>query len=449
MDTISPTHDASTHETVTAPPPLRVVVIGGGIGGLALAAGLRRAGFDVVVHDRDLDPAVTGGYHITLDTPAQNALRALLEPSLFAELLASASAVRRRPPDVWFDWRGRLLGELEVEGLDPDSIDIDRISLRLLLAEAVGGDLVLGSTCTAVQRDPGPGGRVRASFADGSTAHGDLLVGADGPHSLVVRHLAGHLTSRPAGLIGISGRTSMADLDPADAARLGPRSSLTVGPRGTALYTGYLDPDGFAVLDAAHARAAITTGPTYVWGAMFPDSTAPEGLRGQRGSRLRETTIEALRAAGWGEPPLHVIARTSVGSMAAYRFNVGPEHARDMAPWPAGAITALGDAVHATPPTAGKGAGTAIIDAHRLVEELTTVRAGTQTLHAAVSTFEADMRHRGSAVIALSMTTVNRILASSTPVGSAITRASLPFMAWSAGLKRKLAHGSTRADGIR
>lgn len=177
---------------------------------------------------------------------------------------------------------------------------------------------------------------------------------------------------------------------------------------------------------------------------MFPDSTAPEGLREQRGSQLRETTIEALRAAGWGEPPLQVIARTSVESVAAYRFTVGPEHARDMAPWPAGAITALGDAVHATPPTAGKGAGTAIIDAHRLVEELTAVQAGTQTLHTAISTFETDMRHRGSAVIALSMTTVNRILASSTPVGSALTRASLPLLAWSTAVKEKLAHGPRR-----
>ncbi|MET8683140.1 FAD-dependent monooxygenase [Streptomyces sp. NPDC004732] len=37
--------------------------------------------------------------------------------------------------------------------------------------------------------------------------------------------------------------------------------------------------------------------------------------------------------------------------------------AADLAPWPAGRITALGDAVHATPPTAGKGAGAAIRDA--------------------------------------------------------------------------------------
>ncbi len=356
-------------------------------------------------------------------------------PELHTRLLASASAVRRRPPDVWFDWRGRLLGDLDVAGLDPDSVDVDRITLRLVLAEAAGDSLVLASTCTAVERDPGPDGEVRARFADGSVARADLLVGADGPQSLVVAHLAGRPTSRPAGVVGVSGRTRADDLDPGRAAVLGPRSSLAVGPGGTALYCGYLDPAGFAVLDAAHLRASVTTGPTYVWGAMFPTATAPRDLRGRDGDRLRATTLDALRAAGWAEGPLQVIARTDPATVASYPFTVGPERARDTAPWPAGRVTALGDAVHCTPPTAGKGAGTAVVDAHALVRELVAVRAGTQTLHTAVSVFERDMRHRGSAVVELSMRTVRRVLATATPAGSALTRASLPLLARSTALR--------------
>lgn len=424
--------------TPSSTAPQRVVVVGGGIGGLALAAGLRRHGVDVTVHDRDTDPAATGGYHLTLDTSAQRALRELLDPELYARLLASASAVRRRPPDVWFDWRGRPLGEIAVKGLDPDSVDVDRITLRLLLAEAAGDSLVLGSTCREVGREAGPAGRAWATFADGSTDEGDLLVGADGPHSLVVRHLLGHPTSRPAGLLGISGRTRAADLDPAERARLGPRSSLTVGPGGTALYTGFLDPDGYAVLDAAHDRAAVTTGPTYVWGAMAPEATASVALREQRGGPLRDTTVAALRAAGWGDAPLQVLGRTDPATVASYRFHVGPQRVRDMAPWPAGCLTALGDAVHATPPTAGKGAGTAIVDAHALVTELLAARAGTQTLATAVSTFETGMRHRGTAVTNLSMATVDRILASASPAGSALTRLSLPVLAWSIAVRGRV-----------
>ena len=73
--------------------------------------------------------------------------------------------------------------------------------------------------------------------------------------------------------------------------------------------------------------------------------------------------------------------------------------------------------------------------------ELAAVRAGTQTLLTAVSTYENDVRHRGSAVIALSMTTVDRILAGASPVASAVTRATLPLLAWTTALRRRSAAG--------
>lgn len=86
---------------------MRVVVVGGGIGGLALGAGLRRRGYEVAVFDRDNDVAATGGYHITLDERAQSALRELVAPQIMRRLLASASALRLRDRDAFWDRRGR------------------------------------------------------------------------------------------------------------------------------------------------------------------------------------------------------------------------------------------------------------------------------------------------------------------------------------------------------
>ncbi|AFU04767.1 FAD-dependent oxidoreductase [Nocardia brasiliensis] len=405
---------------------MRIIVVGGGIGGLALAAGLRRNGLEVVVYERDTDVAATGGYHITLDGRAQAALRGLVAPEVFERVLASASALRLRERDAMWDRRGRLLGRGRDLGDDP-SVDIDRITLRTVLADAVGADLRLGRSVTGVGL--GADGRPLANFADEPPVSGDLLVGADGAHSLVARQLAGRPTNSPAGVIGFSGRTSVDDLSAAEQLRLGPRSGLAVGPRGSALYVGYLDPVGNAVLDAPELRTAITTGPTYIWGAMFPESAATDSIRNDHGVAVRTALLERFRRHGWRERTLEVVARADPDSVAAFRFNAASTRARDLAPWPAGPITALGDAVHATPPTAGMGAGAAIRDAASLVEQLGAVADGTVNLPVAVRDFEAGMRLRGSEVLIMAMKTVRWILATDTRLGAAVTVAGGPVLA--------------------
>ncbi|MBV2366899.1 FAD-dependent oxidoreductase [Streptomonospora nanhaiensis] len=404
---------------------VRVVVVGGGIGGLAVGAGLRRRGIDVAVFDRDTEVAATGGYHITLDGRAQTALRELLPPEGVERLLASSSALRLRDRDAFWDRRGRLLGHGPDLAGDP-SVDIDRITLRTLLAEAVGDDLHLGRTATEVGYADGT---PRVGFADTEPVTGDLVVGADGTHSLVARYLAGGPTNTPAGIIGFSGRTPLPALSPSERQRLGPRSSLALGGHGAALYVGFLDPVGNAALDRPELRMAHTTGPTYIWGAMLPESSATGALRGLHGEELRAALLARFAELGWSEHVLEVLARADPHSVAAFRFNAASTRARDLAPWPAGRITALGDAVHATPPTAGMGAGVAIRDAADLVDNLGRAGTGTTALTTAVDRFEAGTRRRGSAAITRGMATVRWILATDTALGAAATTLTTPLLA--------------------
>ncbi|MFI5719164.1 FAD-dependent oxidoreductase [Nocardia sp. NPDC051750] len=411
---------------------MRVVVVGGGIGGLALGAGLRRRGFEVAVFERDTDVAATGGYHITLDERAQSALQGLVEPQIMQRLLASGSALRLRERDAFWDRRGRLLGHGPDLG-DSGSIDVDRVTLRMLLAEAVGEDLHLGCSVSGVGLDDH--GAPQVLFTDRAPVSADLVVGADGTHSVVARHLAGGPTNSPAGIIGFSGRTLLRDLGPGERQRLRPRSGLAVGPRGAALYLGFLDPVGNAALDAPELRMSVTTGPTYIWGAMFPESAATDSLRDLPCGELRDALLSRFRAHHWAEHTLEVIARADPDSVAAFRFNAASTRAADLAPWPAGRITALGDAVHATPPTAGMGAGAAIRDAADLLEHLSTVAAGTAVLTDAVDRFETGMRRRGSEVLTLAMKTVRWILATDTTLGAAATAASTPILAAAARLR--------------
>ncbi|MGV9299914.1 FAD-dependent oxidoreductase [Amycolatopsis sp. NPDC003676] len=404
---------------------MRVVVVGGGIGGLALGAGLRSRGFEVTVFDRDTDVTATGGYHITLDDRAQSALAELVEPKIMQRLLASGSALRLRERDAFWDRRGRLLGhgpDLSGSG----SVDVDRITLRTLLAEAVGDDLHLGRTVSDVS-DDGP----QVLFSDGAPVSADLVVGADGAHSVVARHLAGGPTNRPVGIIGFSGRTLRRDLSLPEQERLRSRSGTAIAPHGAALYVGFLDPVGNAALDAPELRMSVTTGPTYIWGAMLPESAATDALRALRGGELQTAILETFRNRRWAERTLEVIAKADPDSVAAFRFNAASTRSADLAPWPTGRITALGDAVHATPPTAGMGAGAAIRDAASLVKHLSETDSTT-----AVARFEAEMRERGGEVLTLAMKTVKWILATDTPLGAAATAALTPLLATAARLRR-------------
>ncbi|MDA3648527.1 FAD-dependent monooxygenase [Saccharopolyspora indica] len=408
---------------------MRVAVVGGGIGGLALGAGLRRSGYEVAVFDRDTDVAATGGYHITLDQRAQSALERLVAPEIVRRLLASGSALRMRDRDAFWDRRGRLLGH------GPDltgsaSIDVDRITLRTLLAEAVGEDLHLGREVSGVDQRGTP----RVTFTDGTSVTADLVVGADGTHSVVARHLAAGPTSRPAGIIGFSGRTRRTDLSPAEQQRLGLRSSMAIGPRGAALYIGYLDPVGNAALDAPELRMSVTTGPTYIWGAMFPESARTDALRDLSGARSQGALLDRFRDQGWAEHVLEVIARADPSSVAAFRFNAASTRAADLVPWNASRITALGDAVHATPPTAGMGAGAAIRDAADLLHHLDATTEA--TLIEAITRYEARMRERGAEILTTAMKTVRLILATDTTLGAAATTVATPLLAAAARLRR-------------
>ncbi|MCK8475857.1 FAD-dependent monooxygenase [Microbacterium aurugineum] len=331
----------------------RVLVIGGGIGGLALAAGLRRGGFDVTVFERDEDLRRTGGYHITLDPRAQEALAALVDPSVMQRLLASSAAVDRRDADAMWDHEGRIL-PVPPAAVAADSIDVDRITLRLLLADAVGADLERGRTFVRFERREGG---VSAHFADGAHVDGDILVGADGAHSVVARALAEGPTNQPAGIVGISGRTPVGDLSAPEQQRLGIRSSFGVGPQATAVYVGYHDPVGHAAFDSPALRAAFTTEATYIWGAMFPDDDRTSTLRELSGEQLRDATVALLREHGWASHALEVITATAPDTLATYRFRAASTDPTKLAPWTPGNVTALGDAVHATPPHGRDGSG--------------------------------------------------------------------------------------------
>ena len=404
--------------------PLRVIVAGGGLGGLALTAGLLKRGIDVTTFERDTDLSKTGGYHIHLDRAATTALRSLLEPQTFEAILASSATTRVQGGDVMRDMRGRLL--LRKEAPDDDGgVNIDRITLRLILADAAGAALRTGTVVRrhSVEND----NTISVELEDGTTHTADVLVAADGVHSHIAATLAGRPTNTPTGLLGIGGRTPLSTLPKKARELFSTDSGLAIGPGGTGLYIGYHDPVNQAAVHSPHLTHPITTEPTYIWGAVLSESPSTDTLRPLEGGDLRDATTALLRRAGWTSPMLDVITHTDTDGLATFRFHAGPAAANDVAPWPAGPVTALGDAVHAMPPTAGMGAATAIRDAAALADGLETVRDQQSTISAAIHDFEHGMRIRGAAAVTASLGPVGIIHATTTPVGRIAARLGLPL----------------------
>jgi FAD-dependent urate hydroxylase len=164
-----------------------VLVAGAGIGGLATAIALRQAGIDVTVFERapDLRELEVGlGIHMW-----QNATRALR--ILGVDTIEAVGESMERME--WRNASGRFLAAWNVgdlgRKLGAPAVGLVRSQLQAALAARVEDGVVRTGSELVDFREDGSG--VVAHFADGSEERGDVLVGADGLHSLVRARLHG------------------------------------------------------------------------------------------------------------------------------------------------------------------------------------------------------------------------------------------------------------------
>jgi 2-polyprenyl-6-methoxyphenol hydroxylase-like FAD-dependent oxidoreductase len=437
---------------------MRVVVIGAGIGGLALAQGLRRAGAQVRVYDRDRAVADTGGYRLHLDEAACAALRRLLSPAHFQALRASSASPTAYRQFTVADHRIR---PLLVDAQDPDAerLLIGRIPLRRLLAYGLDDVLRFGVEFT--RHTENADGTVTAHFADGSTADADLLVGADGVGSRVATALAGRPTSTPVGVSGIAGRTPLDDRNRASVpAPLHTGPVLAFGPGGIGLFLTVHEPtgdatsagdavDGWVPDGAAPAGGSAPGGvapadrvapggvagapvpvaaeaPTFIWGLIAGDRRLPVGLRDREPAALPRVADELLD--GWSPQVRSLVCASEPGATSYFRFHAA-DPAADLTPWRSGRVTALGDAVHAMPPTGGQGAATAIRDADLLATTLAGVLAGDATLPAALREYQVAMAGYAADAVRESLAPLGWMRTMGTAGGTLAARVGLPVAA--------------------
>ena len=206
------------------------------------------------------------------------------------------------------------------------AVGIHRARLQAVLLAGLGEEHVrTGHRVEAVQDD---GQKVTVTLSDGGTVSGDVLVGADGLHSVVRHAVLGETPLR------YSGYTSWRGI-----ARLETR-----GPSGDV--TESWGPGArFGIVPIGH-------GETY-W---FATRNAPAGLKDEPGRSVAHL-LEFFR--GWHEPISALLEATT-------EENIVRTDIHDRLPvrrWSRGRVTLLGDAAHPMTPNMGQGGGQAIEDA--------------------------------------------------------------------------------------
>ncbi|HVV07688.1 NAD(P)/FAD-dependent oxidoreductase [Amycolatopsis sp.] len=305
----------------------RILIVGGGIAGAATALAADKAGFSPVLFEGHPASGADIGAFLTL---AHNGFAVLKELGT-AEAVAAAGFAQTELSVIAQN------GDVVATRPMRESHCLRRAELcRVLQAAVIGRGIPLyhGKSLVSVSEDAAG---VTAGFADGDSARGDLLVGADGLNSTVRRLLDPAVTPRYAGQRVFYGYTTKAAPPP--------------DPAGMVMVRGSSVAFGYTVSPA---------GETYWFGRTHgPELSAAEiAAPGWRDHLVRLLEDDRTPAAA-------IVAATDEPLLVTNACDL-PEVPR----WRTGRVVLVGDAAHAASPATGQGASMALEDAIVLAKAL-------------------------------------------------------------------------------
>ncbi len=384
---INPTFESPTSNPNQYP---HVAIIGGGIGGVALAVACLHRGIPFTLYERDDSfDARSQGYGLTLQQ-ASKAMAGLGVLNLHAGVVSTKHVVHTPEGKVVGEWGMRKWMETNPNAAprknNVHNIHIARQELRLALLNQLGqhAQIKWGHQLSDIKTIDG--NKSKLSFlVDGKLQHttADLVVGADGIRSAVRKMLIGDDTTplQYLGCIVVLGICPLSALQHIQSTLL----------------------DSATVFQTANGHERIYMMPydaqSVMWQLSFPmDEEEAKTLSAQGPSALKE---EAMRRLNWHEPIPTILAATQPAQISGYPVY---DRALLQLEWlkNAGPVTLIGDAAHPMSPFKGQGANQALLDALALARSIYIhCKSSTQWrevgLRAQVLTgFETDMMTRSA-----------------------------------------------------
>jgi 2-polyprenyl-6-methoxyphenol hydroxylase-like FAD-dependent oxidoreductase len=403
------------------------MVIGAGTGGLALAHGLRARGIAVRVFERDHNLTERPqGYRLTINAQGARALQSCLPKANFECYVAASAKVSTAVS--FFDHKLRRLLIAEVpntEQGDPYAArPVSRVALRQILAEGLEKTVAYGKTFQSFEKTQG--GQIVARFEDGSSAEGDVLVGADGAASRVRRQLMPDAKRVETGLVMLMGKLPLdasVRREAPSAVFKGP--TLVLGGGGCSMFAGAVEyPPGHG---SEYDREEYV-----MWG--FSAHHDSFGLAGAAdGVALADARAAVLaQMTDWSPNLRQLVERAETSSLSSFAV----KSSVPVVPWATSRVTLLGDALHNMTPFRGIGANTALRDAVLLRDALAGADMGDRDVLAALADYEREMIGYGFAAVRASLANMKRLHARS-PVSRLATKTFFRLADWSPWVRKR------------
>jgi 2-polyprenyl-6-methoxyphenol hydroxylase-like FAD-dependent oxidoreductase len=341
----------------------RILIAGGGVAGAATALALQQVGVESVVYEAHPTGGEDAGAFLTVMANGMAALDTIGAAEAVDRVSYPAGAV------AVFDSGGGLIQERPISG--PARTLRRAVLYRALQELAVARGIPVEHGKRLARASSGEG--VRLEFADGTTAEGDILVGADGIHS-VTRRLIDPGAPEPR----FTGQHVVYGYAPGNPA------GCEVGAYhmifGSKAFFGFTAPgDGRTWW---FARLGGEAGAKHDWRRLVLDAVRDDG-----------SPAAAIVSSSDGEDD--AIASSSDGEIVggdAYDIPSTPR-------WRGHRMVLTGDAVHAASPAAAQGASMALEDAVALAGALA---AHPDDPDAAFAAYEAERRPRTEETVAAS-----------------------------------------------
>ena len=386
-----------------------VVIIGGGIGGLCLAQGLKQLGVSVAVYERDRTRTDRlQGYRIHINPSGSRALHDCLPADLYDTFVATTG--KSGKGFTFFSEQLRELLSLIPDSADavPDPVgshkSVSRITLRQVLL--AGLDDIVHFDKTFVRYEESPDGTVVAHFGDGTAAAGDVLVAADGANSRVRKQFLPQAERIETGVFTVIGKAPLTDavrtlLPP----QLFDGPASVMAPESKGLFIAVQEfrrvPHGAGEIGgndsaALHPDLLFDNTADYVMWALgarrekFPIVGDPEVMDGPA---LQQVVLGMMR--NWHPRLRRLVELSDPETMTPnpIRTSVPIPH------WETKRITLLGDAIHSMTPYRGIGANIALRDTALLCRNLAAAHRGEKPLLAAIHDYETEMVEYGFAAV--------------------------------------------------